>query len=201
MENRSRYASAQAARKPSASAGFHQRPDAAAEACAKRRGSRGAEPAGRGSQEHRLRHLIAQQFLGGLLRPIDQPAEGPQSRRRPDASPASGMILPLSMMKCSSRQPATARSNCAGVGRLQQRLQPLGGIRRAAQRGRQVRRRGRSLPPQISASGRGQPEAELYFSRRRPVFSAATPLAPTANTWPGGTGMIFSNSTGHRRIG
>ena len=164
--NSARYWSAQAARNSSARAVSTSAqtlpPKPAPNAEAATAPSRRAEAA----RKIGLRHLVAQQPLGGLLRTIDQPAE------RPQIAAGQGIVHlgnDLAAFDHEVLKPGGQRGAIegAGVGRLHERFQSLGGVRRTAQGGRQMRFVAAGLAPPQLGQRRGQPRGRVEFFPRR----------------------------------
>ena len=95
-------------------------------------------------------------------------------------------------MKCSSRAPPARRgADSASVQQL--RSSDWSCSAASGRLGSSGRRCGSSRPVSrrhSSASAEASREAVLYFSWAAPVFWAAMPLLPTANTCPAGTGSM-----------
>ena len=127
--------------------GFHQGPNAAPETC-RQRPKRRRRPAG---GPRRRGKTVSGTWLPSSCSAAccDRSTSRPNARRSPPAraSPAAGMISPLSIMKCSSRAASAARSNSAVSAVCSSDWSRSAGIRRAAQRGRQVRIVAAGLPP------------------------------------------------------
>ena len=147
--------------------GLDQRPDAAAEARPKGRGGRSAQPPGRGGQKHRLRHLIAQQTFGAVLRTIDQPAERPQVAAGQGIARRGNDLAALDHEMLEPGQQGLGRERAGRSAVPDQRLEPVGGVGRTAQGGRQVR---------IVAAGLAPPQSRPAPSRAaRPDCTSPAP--------------------------
>ena len=172
----------------------HEGPDAAPEAGPKRRGRDGAESPRCVRQPEGLRSLIAEapstECLGSAH-------EFSKSRQVVPHVVANGRndLLALGDKLLESKQqvvrreiavPGMADDLAHSAGRVGARFEHRGKVGIAAPRGRS---------PQLwSAAARR--ETRLYFSMAWPVFSATTPLTPTANTESAGNSTVRSNRTG-----
>ena len=125
--------------------------------------------------------MIAQQLLRGLLRAVDQAAESPQ------VAAGQGVAGLGNDLAALDREVFEPRGSAARIDSLEVDASIIASSRGAAsaELPKAAARCGSSrsvLRRQISVSVETSRDAVLYFARAAPVFSATTPLAPTANT-------------------
>ena len=175
----------------SAAAGlFDERPRAATKSRAESRRRPSAELASRPDKRFRLRHLVAQQPFGKVLRPRHRDTESLQ--------------VPLGELICGGRdQPSVSSRNWSN--RSSSSSSPLSIAR--SRSARVVRRRDGGCQRLIAPACRLEPTLEhLSRDSRRAVvvvarlsgLAAATPLTPIAKTSPSGSGIERSRRVGQK---